>query len=101
MNERFTESQEAETALTEYKNESNSVISFILEEWQKQSGLRQLKGMYLDYKVYCIDSGRKPVGKITFSERLQLAGFEKSRDSVTGDVTFNLNNEIKKKIEGG
>ena len=104
-NERFSESTKAEAALNEYRNESNSVISFVLEEWKKQSSVpdkkRQLKGMYQDYIVWCKESGRKPVGKITFSERLQLAGFEKTTITGTNQSAFFLNEDVKKKIEHG
>ena len=102
-NESFSESEEAEAALKEYTNESNSAISFILEEWQTQSKApeRQLKGLYMDYVAWCKETGRKPVGKITFSKRLELAGFKKDRLPHAGDAVFIMDETVKKKIEHG
>lgn len=83
INRKFTECEEASTALNDFKQKSDSVSLFIEEKGYKPSKYQQmtLAELYTLYKYFCNDDGYKPLGKKNFSERMEKRGFEKIRMS--------------------
>lgn len=69
----FTSCPAIETALKEYRQESDSVAMFIEDENYKITTTYPtlLKELYRDYKTYCIDDGYRPLGKKNFRKRLE------------------------------
>ncbi len=71
--EKFTESRIVTDTLEGYKKESDSVAMFIDEEPNVIGS--SLKTAYSGYRIYCLDSGSKPLGRNNFSKRLQTLGY--------------------------
>ncbi|HQZ42588.1 MAG TPA: primase-like DNA-binding domain-containing protein, partial [Flavobacteriales bacterium] len=79
--EGFTESQAVNEALQQYRKRSDSVLGFIEDYNLKPSAseTKPLMDLYHQYKVHCVDSGSRPCGRNTFSERLRANGYNIER----------------------
>lgn len=79
-NKRFTECEKADKALSVFRQQSDSVGLFIIENgYQKSETKTALADLYIKYKNFCSDDGYKAAGKNKFSTRLENKGFEKAR----------------------
>jgi putative DNA primase/helicase len=77
----FTQSEESERALINYRVESDSVQLFLLEEGfvpDKQNQIL-LKDMSSQYKRFCTESGERSISNKLFSSKLRGLGFIISR----------------------
>ena len=79
--EGFTECQAVNDALQQYRKRSDSVLGFIEDYNLKPSAseTKPLMDLYHQYKVHCVDSGSRPCGRNTFSERLRANGYNIER----------------------
>ncbi|RYG41824.1 MAG: hypothetical protein EOO01_24310 [Chitinophagaceae bacterium] len=80
-NNRFTESQKVNHALSEFKRQADNVALFI-EEFTyvtSQTHKMPLSDLYSQYKGFCQDDGYKHLGKNKFSAKLESKGFESTR----------------------
>jgi len=84
----FTQSEQSNELLEEYKQDSNSVASFIEEvEYVSDSTHRlRLQELYQEYVEYCRKSNRYAVSDRTMAERLRNMGFRVEKG--TGNKTF-------------
>ena len=73
-NKRFTDSEIVRQSVDTYRREADSVACF-LEECNRELD-ELLKTAYSDYKHYCLESGLKYRGKITFGQRLKAYGYD-------------------------
>lgn len=73
----FTHCEAADLALNKYKTESDSVLMFLSENDYKAdtNSSTSLKGLFNDYKNYCLDSGFKYCSLKTFRQRLESNNF--------------------------
>lgn len=73
----------AEEALTNYRTQSNSVALFLEEgNYEKTTDVQEsisLKELFNMYKEFCSEANYHPCGKITFSNRLENAGYTVKR----------------------
>ncbi len=78
----FSKSKLMEDAITTFRTESSSVLSYVDEMGLEKSkyGTIFLNDLYNDYRGFCSDNGYKPYGKINFSKHLESIGFIKRRD---------------------
>lgn len=79
--DKFTECSRANTALIEFRKQSDSVALFIeeLNYVPSSTNKEALSDLYSRYKSFCNDDGYKPCGKNKFSTRLEHKGFERTR----------------------
>lgn len=81
-NKKFSESEQVKQALENYKKHSDSVKMF-LDDNSYVTDLNEfmpLKGLYNEYKMYCLDFGYRVMSINTFSDRLKKGlGFETTR----------------------
>lgn len=79
--DKFTECSKANTALSDFRKQSDSVALFTDEFNYITSSTNKeaLSDLYNRYKVFCGDDGYKPCGKNKFSTRLENKGFERTR----------------------
>lgn len=81
-NKKFSESEQVKQALENYKKHSDSVKMF-LDDNSYVTDLNEfipLKGLYNEYKMYCLDFGYRVTSINTFSDRLKKGlGFETTR----------------------
>lgn len=79
--QKFTESEKVNNALSEFKRQSDSVALFIDDRRYIASSFekKSLAELYADYKLFCQDDGYKAVGKNKFSARMESKGFEATR----------------------
>jgi putative DNA primase/helicase len=88
---RFSESPDSHAALTRYRIDGSSVLSFVEElcvvDAAAQASSTQI---YHAYTQYCRDGGLKPVSQKRFGTELsgEVAGLEKYKDSVTRRLMF-------------
>lgn len=78
---RFSDCKAAQTAVEQYKIESDSVQMF-LNEYQYEVSITQetpLKDLFSEYRNYCIDCGFKPCSLRTLADRLRNSGYQTSR----------------------
>jgi len=82
-NKRFTHSDIVENASKKYQITSNNVKLFIEDEEYLKSKDETilLKELYDEYVTYCYESGYKKLGKVNFSSRLEIEGFQKTKVS--------------------
>lgn len=73
---RFSECKAAEKAVEEYKVDSDSVQTFLMEHGYKPSHIMStaLKVMYPEYVTYCKDSNFKPVSIRSIRDRITSCG---------------------------
>ena len=92
---RFTNSEAVDSQLNDFKNQSDSVQMFLIDEGYKRSqkDFVILKETYNNYKRYCDDFGHRPCSQGTFSDRLRTKGVEIVRKSA-GRVAFMKRNLI-------
>lgn len=100
---RFSHCEASETALQEYKTESDSVQMFLNDSniIPSTEQTQPLKDLYNQYKTYCIEDGYRPLAVRNFAKRLHSLGFEKQRLSM-GNVIYcqyQSDIEIQKKID--
>ncbi len=79
--DKFTECNKANSALNEFRKQSDSVALFI-DEYNYICSINNKESvadLYNKYKVFCIDDGYKPCGKNKFSNRLDNKGFARTR----------------------
>lgn len=94
----FSPCTAADQALQQYRHESNTVSLWLKDASYQVSttGHEQpFKTLYDEYRHFCKDEGFRAVSSKTFSQRMQVAGFEKHRKSA-GFVYF-----IVKVFSGG
>lgn len=74
---RFTDSRAVRDALDQYRRRSDSVLGYLEDHSLKPSAMenKPLKDLYASYTAHCKDTGSRPCGLNTFSERLRNAGF--------------------------
>lgn len=77
----FTFSEKIEQEVADFRKQSDSVALFVEEKAliKSTSNLMTVKDLYNDYKTFCTDDGYRPLGKIKFSQRLVILGFEPKR----------------------
>lgn len=82
-NKRFTDCQAAAECLNQYKIDSDTVASFLIEnDYKKGIDSRiPLKDFYQEYKAYCYEDGYRACSNRTFSERLRAKGYEITRSN--------------------
>ncbi len=75
--ERFTDSHAVRDALEQYRRRSDSVLGYLEDQALKPSTTenKPLKDLFTRYTAHCKDTGSRPCGLNTFSERLRNAGF--------------------------
>ena len=73
---RFSECDAAQKAVEEYKVDSDSVQTFLMDYGYKPSHIMStaLKVMYPEYVTYCKESGFKPVSIRSISDRIRSCG---------------------------
>ncbi|HXB39231.1 MAG TPA: phage/plasmid primase, P4 family, partial [Bacteroidia bacterium] len=73
LQDKFTECSKADTALSNYRRDSDSVALFTHEcnYISSPTNKEALTDLYNRYKIFCIDDGYKPCGKNKFSTRLE------------------------------
>lgn len=82
-NKKFTECQAAADTLNQYRIDSDTVASFLIEkDYQKSLEFKtQLKDLYQEYKAYCYEDGYKACSNRTFADRLRAKGYELNRSN--------------------
>ncbi|NOT11300.1 MAG: hypothetical protein HOP23_05630 [Methylococcaceae bacterium] len=75
-------SRECENFKQQFLKEADSVAMF--EEDLRESSphsiyVSTVKLAHLNYKIFCIDAGHKPLGRSNFSKRMEALGFEKRK----------------------
>ncbi len=86
---RFTECQAAIAAVKAFREQSDSVLLFLLDDGY-QPDIKQnspLKELFAAYRTYCDNSGHRQCSLTTFSGRLKSAGYEVRRIS-SGNVVY-------------
>ena len=75
-NRQFTESLTCETALEDYKVNSNSALRFFTERCvEDETGRLTLKELYAEYNKFCLeDNVQKRFGKKQFANQVESAG---------------------------
>lgn len=82
---KLTEYQRGETLVTDYRRESDSVLSFLFDKDIKAGGWEvKYSDIYETYRGYAVGYGYKPVGKPTFTKRIEKAGIKpyRGRDNI-------------------
>lgn len=94
---RFTESQAVKDALERYRRRSDSVLGYLEDEGliPSTTANRPLKDLYGAYTAHCKDTGCRPCGMSTFSERLRHAGFTVDRRNHGRIVWVAMGGEMK------
>ena len=92
-------SSECEAFKQKFIKESDSVAMYeadFLETMKASIYFKTVTDAYIEYKVYCQEAGHKhPLGRNNFVSRMELLGFEKTRQ-IAG--VFLEKNFIKKKV---
>lgn len=78
-NRAFTNVQSVEEAWEEYEKRNNPVIGFI-DEGKIEN--ESTKDVYLQYQVYCNESGLKPLSRIAFSREICKHGYKSKQAKV-------------------
>jgi putative DNA primase/helicase len=80
-NKKFTESEKANNALSEFKRQADNIALFIDEFGYKPCSQRKksLAELFGYYKNFCTENGYKAFGKNNFSNRIESKGFEPTR----------------------
>lgn len=90
----FTESSKVEEQVTQYRKDSDSVLSFI-DEYDYSTDVMQyvpLKELYQKYSRYCQINGNYPCNYRNFSKRLRSANFKVDRKAI-GMVVYLAQNK--------
>ncbi len=85
----FSSCDLADRELSKFRTQSDSVATFMEEQGflPSPTDMKVLKGIYSDYRAYCLDAGYKPVSRGVFSKRLEALGFTLERRNI-GLVIF-------------
>lgn len=85
----FSHSGAAESAVNDYRRESDSVAMFLEDEGYAphDEDYTLLKTVYREYRNYCADNGYKPIGNKNFVKRIESLGFTTDKNRV-GKVIF-------------
>ena len=85
----FTESRAVRYQLEQYRRESDSVQSFLIEEGYiiSTSSFIPMKILYQDYRPYSLENGFRTVSSRTFSQRLKNLGYTVERRNF-GNVVY-------------
>lgn len=91
---RFSECEAAQKARQTYEKQSDTAQLFLDEmDYQKSSDNHVLlKGIYNEYRNYCIDDGFKPLNKMNFRKRLERLNILIERN-MHGNVVFVSNSQ--------
>lgn len=74
-NKRFTQSETVNRALQEFRQNADSVKSFLIEEnYAESEDFTIAKSLYSDYKLFCQENGYRMLGRINFNKCLQANG---------------------------
>ncbi len=93
-NKNFSESEESQKALNDFKRQSDSVALFV-EEWNYKASpvkTETVKDLYSSYKLFCNEDGYRAVSKNKFSQRLESKGFTRIRLG-GGTAAFGISRE--------
>jgi putative DNA primase/helicase len=72
---RFTQSEIVNKALQEFREQADSVKSFLIEEnYVESEDFTIAKSLYSDYKFFCQENGYRTLGRNNFHKRLQANG---------------------------
>lgn len=83
-NRAFTKVKIVDEAKNEYEKNNNPVLGF-LEEGKIEN--ESTKDVYLQYQVYCNESGFKPLSKVSFSREICKHGFMTKQKRLDGIQT--------------
>ena len=77
----FTKSAIIDSAINEFKKDLDSVQQFIDDEGLKPSTThkKEVQDVYILYRNYCDDSGKRPLSKPKFLKSIKKQGFEVER----------------------
>jgi putative DNA primase/helicase len=91
----FTESETVRNMREQYEIESDSVKLFIHENGYKPSAetYKDLQTLYIEYRLFCTDSGFRPVSKTNLKKRLESINIIVKRRS-RGHVVFIENQDL-------
>jgi len=89
VNKKFTISEKVQRVLNDYQEESDSVMSYLLEEGLEKSVNTKtaLKSLYGRYKSLNQEEGRMSLSIKRFSKRLRNLGFQMDREN-TGMMVY-------------
>jgi putative DNA primase/helicase len=89
LQKNFTKCEIVDKQIEEFKKESDSMLMFLEDENYVRStnDYEKFKDVYIDYRIYCIESGYHPCSKRSFSQRLKNNGFNLERRN-TGMIVF-------------
>ncbi|WP_139422114.1 DNA primase family protein [Chryseobacterium mulctrae] len=88
VNKEFTPSEEIKQTLNEYRQQSDPVQMFILENFLKPGTRPEpLKDLYNAFKTFSEENGNRPLSAKTFADRLRMVGFETERRAM-GNVVY-------------
>lgn len=87
-NKCFTRSEAVNNALREFREQADSVKSFLVEEnYQPSEQFVTVKSLYFDYKSFCQENSYRHLGRNNFNKRLQANGIVLQKRDV-GLVAF-------------
>lgn len=89
---KFTQSDAIARQLDDFRRESDSVASFMDEEYTTPENVF-LKVLYAEYRAYCNNNGYTPVSSKTLSKRLRALGHKDMR--TRNGVLFCLNSPVE------
>ena len=86
---RFTDCKAVQTAVEDYKTQSDSVKLYLKENdlQADANNYRLIKELYSEYRCFCLEDGFKPVNKSNFTKRLESFGILVERKNI-GMVAF-------------
>ncbi len=89
QNKRMTSSSIVEDEVDRFKQESDSVLSFLDDSNYCTSFTEEVlvKDLYQAYKTYCLENSNRPCSNRTFRKRLENGGYEAKRRN-SGWVVF-------------
>ncbi|WZL88276.1 phage/plasmid primase, P4 family [Salinimicrobium sp. 3283s] len=89
LNKKMTSSSIVEDEVARFKQESDSVLSFLDDSNYFSSFTEEVlvKDLYHEYKLYCLENSNRPCSNRTFRKRLENGGYEAKRRN-TGWVVF-------------
>ncbi|WP_224999423.1 phage/plasmid primase, P4 family [Cesiribacter sp. SM1] len=88
-NKTFTHSDVVVRQLADYRKQGDSVQMFLEEQQyvKSSSSYTLIKGLYAEYRQYCVEDGYHPVSKVNFRKRLESAGISVNKHNV-GNVAY-------------
>lgn len=83
----FSVCDASEKALEIYKMDSNSALQFLDDKNYHKSANQYvlLKNVYIEYREFCMEIGKKPMNKPNLRKQLEMLQYEIKRQGGTGD----------------